>query len=261
MRLGAVPGHTITEASVVAEQAALEAADYVFCPNKMVEASLLENGLSPSQIIPASYGWEPARFHGTTKLLEPCDGITLVFAGTIGVRKGCHLLLEHWARSNVRGRLVLAGAMEPIIKEKYAALLARDDVVVLDFVADIGAIYRSADAFVFPSLEEGGPQVTYEACGCGLPVITTPMGAGRIIRHLQNGFVLDPFDAVSWIEAIRLLAEDKKRRADMSAAAAQRAQLFRWDIVAERRRKQVLQRLFGSSPVCDSMTECADGVL
>jgi glycosyltransferase involved in cell wall biosynthesis len=242
-RVGVAPNHTITEASVIAEQEALEAVDYVFCPNSMVETSLLENGLPASKILPASYGWDPARFHGSTKILEPCEGLTAVFAGTICVRKGCHLLLEYWAKSKVRGRLVLAGAMEPTIKEKCAALLAREDVVVLDFVPDVGALYRSADVFVFPSLEEGGPQVTYEACGCGLPVLTTPMGAGRIVRHGQEGFVLDPFDGPSWIKAFQSLAEDKNLRAGMSATAAQRAQLFHWDAVARRRRRQILDRL------------------
>jgi glycosyltransferase involved in cell wall biosynthesis len=259
-RLGLAPGHTITEASVVAEQEALEAVDYVFCPSLMVERSLLENGLPASKIISASYGWDPARIHGSSRLLEPYDGLTVAFAGTICVRKGSHLLLEYWAKSNVRGRLVLAGAMEPAIKEKYAALLARDDVVVLDFVSDIGSIYRSADVFAFPSLEEGAPLVIYEACGAGLPILTTPVSVGRIVRHGEEGFVLDPFDESGWIDAIRSLAEDKKRRADMSASAAQRAQLFRWDFVAERRKKQVLERLLGGAPVFDNIAEYADGV-
>ena len=61
-------------------------------------------------------------------------------------------------------------------------------MVVIDFVADVRALYRTADVFVFPSLEEGGPQVTYEACGCGLPVITTPMGAAESARQNQEGF-------------------------------------------------------------------------
>jgi glycosyltransferase involved in cell wall biosynthesis len=242
-RIGAVPNHTITEASVIAEQDALAAADYVFCPNPMVEASLLANGISASKILPASYGWDPRRLQGTAKILEPYEGITAVFAGTICVRKGCHLLLDYWAKSKVRGRLVLAGTMEPILKEKYADLLARDDVVVLDYVVDIGALYRSADVFVFPTLEEGGPQVTYEACGCGLPVITTPMGAGRIVRHDREGFVLDPYDRSGWIAAIRDLAEDRERRHSMGSASERRAALFHWEAVALRRKRQVLDIL------------------
>lgn len=260
-RLGLDANHTITEASVVAEQAALEEVDYIFCPNAMVEASLLENGLPPSKFVPASYGWDPLRFEGAAEALKRNEGITAVFAGTICVRKGSHLLLEYWARSNVKGRLVLAGAMEPAIKEKCAALLAREDIIVLDFVSDIGSVYRSADVFVFPSLEEGGPQVTYEACGCGLPVITTPMGTGRIIRHGQEGFVIDPYDAEGWIAALQQLADDKERRVKMSVAAAERAREFHWSVVAARRREQVLQRLFNTGFAQSPISERADGVL
>ncbi len=66
-RIGAVPNHTITDASVIAEQEALDAADYIFCPNSMVEASLFENGLPASKIVPASYGRDPCVFMGRPK--------------------------------------------------------------------------------------------------------------------------------------------------------------------------------------------------
>ncbi len=242
-RIGIPPRHTITEASVISEQNALNSSDYIFCANQMVEDSLLEHGLPHAKIISASYGWDPAQFSGAKKLLSPSDGMTLVFAGTISVRKGCHLLLDYWARSKVKGRLVLAGEIEDTIKDNFARLLGRDDVVVLDYVDDIASLYRSADIFVFPTLEEGGPQVTYEACGCALPVITTPMGAGRIVRHGLEGFVLDPYDADGWIDAIRNLAEDHQQRRAFSLSAKARAKVFEWNSVAHRRRRQILERI------------------
>jgi glycosyltransferase involved in cell wall biosynthesis len=239
-RLGAPSRHTITDESVVMERRVLEVVDYIFCANDMVEKSLLENGVPTTKILSSSYGWDPSRLYGSKKLLKPAKGITAVFVGNICVRKGAHLLLDYWAQCGVHGRLILAGAMEPIIKERCAHLLARDDVVVLNYVKDVGALYRSADIFVFPTLEEGGPQVTYEACGCGLPVVTTPMGAARIVRHNQEGYLLDPFDRAGWITAIRALAEDADRRLAMGAAALKRAQSFHWGTVARERRKQIL---------------------
>ena len=154
-----------------------------------------------------------------------------------------HLLLDYWAQSGVKGRLVMAGQLEPAIKAKCADLLSRDDVIVRDYIPNVGALYRSADVFVFPSLEEGGPQVTYEACGCGLPVITTPMGAGRVVRHDREGFVIDPYDGLGWISAIRKLADDVNVRRNMANAAVKRARDFIWSEVAGRRRRQVLDIL------------------
>ncbi|TFV39487.1 glycosyltransferase [Bradyrhizobium frederickii] len=242
-KLDATPMHGITDAAVHRETKILEAIDYIFCPNQPVEASLLENGVSKSKCLEAAYGWDPVRLSGKNRLLPSNHGLTAVFVGIIGVRKGAHLILDYWAKSGVTGRLVLAGRMEPVIKEKCRDLLARDDVTVLDYVEDVGALYRSADIFVFPSLEEGGPQVTYEACACGLPVLTTSMGAGRIVRNEREGLVLDPYDAAGWIAAIRRLAEDTELRQRMSVAALEHAQRFTWTAVASRRREQMIGRL------------------
>jgi glycosyltransferase involved in cell wall biosynthesis len=246
-RLGLAPSHGIDDESVDAEQQLLETVDRVFCPNSCVEASLLQNGLGKEKLLPASYGWDPKRFSGTNKLLPPDPGITVVFVGSICVRKGVHLLLDYWEKSKVRGRLVLAGEMEPAIRERCASLLAREDVIILDYISEVGALYRSADLFAFPSLEEGGPQVTYEAAGCGLPAITTPMGAGRMTRHSREGYVLDPFDQAGWVAALQTLAENADQRRQMAAAARARAEFFHWDAVAVRRKRQILNCLFGNS--------------
>jgi glycosyltransferase involved in cell wall biosynthesis len=242
-RIGVVPRHGISGASVVEEQQALEEVDCIICPSPMVEASLLENGIPARKLLRASYGWDPGRLSAFKKQLKPIDGVTVLFVGSICVRKGVHLLLDYWARSGVKGRLVLAGRMEEVIKKKCARLLNRDDIVVLDYVADVGSLYRSADIFILPTLEEGSPLVTYEACACGLPSITTPMGAGDIIRDNREGFVIDPYDEIRCISAIRALAEDVERRRTMGAAAVERAGDFVWSEVAFRRRQQILGRL------------------
>lgn len=132
-RMGVAPLHSISDASAENERERLEAVDYIFCPNAMVEQTLLANGVPQSKLLAASYGWEPARFSRSRRRLKPAEGATFVFVGDICVRKGCHLLLDYWASSGVRGRLVLVGDVEPVIREQCAKLLARDDVVVLDF--------------------------------------------------------------------------------------------------------------------------------
>ena len=63
--------------------------------------------------------------------------------------------------------------------------------------------------FVFPTLEEGDPQVTYEAAGCGLPILTTPMGAGRLIEDESNGLIVKPCDVDALAEALWRLVNSR----------------------------------------------------
>jgi glycosyltransferase involved in cell wall biosynthesis len=243
--IGEPPAHTITDESILIESANLEVADYIFSAHPLVDSSLIENGVPATKILEASYGWDPARFSGRGRLLQRTDGITAVFVGSVSVGKGVHLLLEYWAESKIEGRLILAGLIEPLIRKKYSQYLARDDVVELGYVKDIGALFRSADVFLFPSLVEGGPQVTYEALACGVPIITSPMGAGRVARHDIEGYVVEPYDRAGWVDAIQLLAKDSTQRKKFSEAARERAQEFTWNAVAARRRQQVMDCVAG----------------
>jgi glycosyltransferase involved in cell wall biosynthesis len=254
-RLGVAPRHGITIETVQAENEELAAVDYIFCPSPLVKASVLENGVLTGKLLETSYGWDPVRLSGVNRLLPPSDGMTVVFVGDPIVRKGVHLLLDYWVQSGVTGRLVLAGRMEPIIREKCADLLTRDDIIILDIVRDVGALYRSADILALPTLEEGSPLVIYEACACGLPILTTPMGAGRIVRHNREGFIIDPYDRDHWIAAIRSLAEHIQLRRSMSQAAARRAQSFTWGRVGAQRRRLMMDVLANRS---STLTESAD---
>ena len=243
-RLGVAPPQPISDMSINVERELLDAVDFVFCPSPMVEASLVENGVQRSKLIAANYGWDPGRILDSGRLIDPCEGITAVFVGTVCVRKGAHLLLDYWVKSGVKGRLILAGDIEPIVKDKCAHLLKGHNIILLNYVENVGALLRSADIFVFPTLEEGAALAIYEACGSGLPVITTPMGAGRVIRANEEGFVLDPYDSAGWISAIRLLAENSESRHVMARAAAKRATEFIWAQVADERAQQILHCVF-----------------
>lgn len=230
----------LSDARIEKERVELHLADAVFCPSPMVRASLLEIGIPAKRLIDTSYGFDPERLKGEHRALEPIDGVTLLFVGTLCVRKDAHVLLESWERAGAKGRLVLVGSIEPLIAKRYAHILARSDVEVHGFQSDVGAYFRSADYFIFPSLEEGDPQVTYEAASCGIPAITTAMGAGAFTRNGIEGIVIDPDRRDDWVDAIRALAPGSRAHAEASAAAVARAAEFAWDKVGKRRREAVL---------------------
>jgi glycosyltransferase involved in cell wall biosynthesis len=217
------------------DQEETEAADFVFSPSPAVTTSLREGGIPERKILTCSYGWDPERFHTTRRALPPVAGVTVLFVGRIGARKGAHLLLRAWSRAGVAGRLVLVGEVEPLIAAHCASLLARADVVHCEYDPDPEPFYRSADVFAFPTLEEGSPLVLYEAMGTGLPIVTSAMGAGDVARHGTEALIVEPHDEEQLIAALRLLAADPERRRAMGAAGRLRAAEYTWERVAQRR--------------------------
>ena len=234
-RLDITPSHGITDEAIKQEENELDLADFIYAPSDLVVESLVQCGVPLHKIIRTSFGWDPKRILGKTRLLEPVQGVTALFAGGLNVRKGVHLALDAWREANVGGRFVFSGKVAPDVEEHFGEELTADDIIILGHVSDMGSVYRSADFFVFPTLEEGSPLVTYEAMACGLPVIVSPMGAGPA-RDGIDGFIIDPHDTEAWTVAIRRLAGDPELRKIMGESARKRAEEFTWEKVGERRR-------------------------
>ena len=115
------------------------------------------------------------------------------------------------------------------------------NIQFVDFTLDIDQVYREADIFVLPSLEEGSPLVTYTALGAGLPCIVSPMAGEGVVRHNQDGFVIDPHDKLAWVTALKLLAESPETRLSQSISAREHSNSFLWKIVG-RERASLLSR-------------------
>lgn len=242
-RQGLAPSHRVTAEKVAAENAELALYDRIFVSNPEVEKSLLALGIAPERILPTTFGWRPERFGGEDAP-QPADApLRVAFVGSIGIRKGVPELIAAWEQAGVEGELLFAGGIEADYREQVEPHFGRNGIRHLDYVEDIGALYRSCDFFVFPTLEEGGPQVTYEAAGCGLPIITTPMGAARLVEDGVTGLIVPPGDPAALAEAIRRLAADRPARERMGAAARAAAEKFRYDIVGRQRADYLIEAL------------------
>jgi glycosyltransferase involved in cell wall biosynthesis len=244
-RLGLKPEHNVTSATAAAENEQLDMIDFVFCPSLEVMNSYLAAGASATKLILSSYGWRPDRFPNRSirKVRDPSKPCTFLFVGYLSVRKGTHLLLRAWEKAAINGRLVLYGNIEPAIEKTCGEILARPDVVRHKYTSDVGQAYGAADAFVFPSLEEGSPLVTYEAMAHGLPVLVSPMGSGGIVRNGIDGAVVSPYDEEGWIEALQKFSMDADLRRSFGDAAQERADEFTWDKVGRRRAHEIVKRI------------------
>lgn len=241
-RLGLAPQHKITADMIQQDEEEISLADFIFCPNSEVKKSFMGAGVPEHKLIITSYRWSPKRFPNFSIDKPVSDTITVIFVGRLCVRKGVHLLLRAGEKAGIKGRLLLCGSMEPAIAETCSRILAGSDVIHTDYTSDIAFAYREADFFAFPSLEEGGPMVTYEAMANGLPVLTYPIGAGSIARDGKDGIIVSPYEE-ALVTGLQQLAGCAELRLRMSYSARSRVQEFTWEKVAPWRADLVLERL------------------
>jgi glycosyltransferase involved in cell wall biosynthesis len=241
-----VQGHNVTDTWVTHETAELPEHDYLFAPAPGVEDSLVAMGIDRQRILPTSYGWSRARFERPAAVQEPSGlwplpGLRVLYVGFVCVRKGAPELIAAWQQTGLEGELLFVGDLDPGLQPLLEAN-ATAKVRHIPFSDDLPGIYRSADVFVLPTHEEGAPQVTYEAAACGLPIITTPMGAARLVETGVNGTVIPAGDVDLLAAAISEMAADPQRRAELGAAAKVAAERFDYDTVG-RRSGEMLRRI------------------
>ena len=216
-RRGVANAYPITREVAEEEQRELKLYDGIFASNPEVEAALLSEGIAAASILPASFGYDPSGFTPLAGGRAPRSGLTASYVGSHSHRKGLPDLLDAWELAGVDGTLVIAGALEDSLADRVAAMAAKGLVRNLGYVSDVQAVYRNSDVFVLPTHEDGGPQVTYEAAATGIPVITTPMGAARLVDD-DTGIVCPQVMSRGWrrrsagLRTIRRCAKDKAKR-------------------------------------------------
>lgn len=229
--------HGITQQIIDDELERIGLSDYIYSCSPMMSACFQGIGVLKSKILDTSYGLSANAIlnASSNKPYNQSEPPTFIFVGSIGVRKGVHLLLDYWVKSQLNAKLKLVGTIEDSLKDLVNQYLADERIEHIPFTSDLLSIYKSADVFILPSLEEGSPLVTYMALGAGLPVIVSPMGGGNIVVDGENGFVIEPHNESKWVDNIRLLAEDAQLRQKLSKQSIQKALSYTWDVVGANR--------------------------
>jgi glycosyltransferase involved in cell wall biosynthesis len=165
----------------------------------------------------------------------------LLYLGTLEPRKNVEALVvaceRMWGRRRSRPDLVLAGGAgwkTAGLHRRIARSAYRDKIHVAGYAARDAAreLYRSAEAFVYPSLAEGFGLPILEAMACGAPVVASTAEALREVGG-DAALYAPPRDVEALSREIERALEDERLRETFALAGPRRAAGFRWDTAAE----------------------------
>lgn len=163
------------------------------------------------------------------RLLNIPQKAVIGIVATLRDWKGHDYLLEAVRALEGRTDLLLLvvgdGPRRAHLEQRTDALGIRDAVRFVGNRDDVEQWLPAFDLFVLPSYgEEGVPQAIMQAMACGLPVVSTPVGAiPEVVADEQTGLLVPPRDAGALAAAIARLIGDPATCARFSAAALERA--------------------------------------
>lgn len=200
-----------------------------------------DNGFPAGMITSVPTGIDTERFKPADKTaarlslgLDPaatCIGIV----ATLRSWKGHLYLLEAFSRLKDPGLKLLIvgeGPMRSNIDAKIAELGLSGRVLMPGQQDRPETWMQALDIFCLPSYaNEGVPQAVLQAMLCGLPIISTPVGAiTEALTHNETGIIVPPRDANALQEALQHLLDNPERCAKLGQAArADAEQRFSFD--------------------------------
>lgn len=143
---------------------------------------------------------------------------TIVTVGRLLPQKNQEMLLDAFAAiadAFPEYKLVIYGdgAHRENLEEKVSQLKLENRVSMPGSFKDIHQRIASAELFVMSSNYEGMPNALIEAMCLGLPVISTKVsGATDLIRHGENGLLVDVGDTAGLAQAMQILLSDENMR-------------------------------------------------
>ena len=206
------------------------------------EATIVGNGVDRARFSPPPEG---ARAALRTRL-GLGGGPVFLSIGGVEERKNTLRILQALAmvrRAQPGAQLVIAGGVSLLdhgayrrrFAEALADLALPDGVVVVTGAVaqeDMPALYRLADALVFPSIKEGFGLVALEAMACGTPVVVSNIAPFTGIFGEDDVAWCEPFDVESIAAAMRAAIAPTLRDRFISRGCAVAAR-HDWRAVAE----------------------------
>ncbi len=135
-----------------------------------------------------------------------------------------------------RALIVGDGPEHANLRRLWAELGLGESVRLLGEVPDddeVARLYRQADVFCLPSIQEGFGIVFLEAMASGLPVVATTAAAiPEVVPQGQAGLLVPPGNVEALAAALVELLRDPGRRAACAAFGQEHVRQYDWPVVA-----------------------------
>ena len=148
--------------------------------------------------------------------------VVFFICGWEAKRKGIDAMLELVRRLKHKAHFLFVA-----VTDKVRATIAEEGL--LDFIEIHGiqdretlnnVFYPRADIFMLPSFGEGFPNSMLEAMACGLPTLSTPVGAiPEVLIPEEHGFINEPTDVDGFHRDLEYLLDHPSERRRMGAAS------------------------------------------
>jgi glycosyltransferase involved in cell wall biosynthesis len=195
-----------------------------------------DNHFDPGRITSVRTGIDLSRFRPLDRdaaraRLGVDERPAVAIVATLRDWKGHDDLLDAWkiVRERIGGWQLLVigdGPRRAHLESRVAAMRLRDDVRFIGNQYDIPSWFACAQIATLPSWgDEGVPQSLMQAAACGLPAVSTPVGAiAEAVVDGETGLLVPPRDVAALAGALQRLMTEAELRARMGRAAHAYAQ-------------------------------------
>lgn len=167
------------------------------------------------------------------------EKFTLISVGQLSQRKNHQVVIESIALlkerlniDNIQYLICGLGELDSELKMLVKNLGISQNVVFLGFQENVIDYLKSADCFIFPSLQEGLPVSLMEAMAVPLPVICSKIrGNVDLIDNNKGGILVQPNDIKSISEAIEYMYVNDNIREEFRKYNFEKIKLFDTSIV------------------------------
>lgn len=180
------------------------------------------------------------------KLGLPQSAGIVIYTGRLVSYKGLPLLLNVWNELRLKHEnvlLILAGTggldihnCEEELQAYVKSAALNGQILFTGAVQNVPEYLQASDIFAFPTENDAFPSSIVEAMACGLPVITTPVGAIKtIVTDRETGLLIQPGNGEQLFQALDVMLSNKVLASRLGQAAHRSVQdLYSADTVTKK---------------------------